>query len=150
MLTVKELKPNVYELTLRGVIEKSNIETMERELTPALQGDEQIGLIIRAKGWKDINADALAEDMKFEFGLLTRWAKIAKMAMVTDLQAVSALLKWIDPVLPRIEMRSFGASDAAADEAFVSDLPDRSGTARRMAATSGCWPMDPTSSWPSR
>lgn len=125
MLTVKELKPNVYELTLRGVLEKSDIETMKRDLTPALKGDHPLGLIVRAEGWKDITADAIAEDMKFEFGLLSQWAKIAKMALVTDLQAFAAVFKWIDPILPMIDMRTFGSSEVAAAEAFASDLPRR-------------------------
>lgn len=125
MLTVKELKPNVWELTLDGVLEKGDIETMERELTPALQGGHPLGLIVRAEGWKDITADAIAEDMKFEFGLLAQWAKIAKMAMVTDLQAFAAVLKWIDPILPMIDMKSFSSSEVAAAEAFASDLPDQ-------------------------
>lgn len=133
MLKVKELKPNVWELTLEGVLEKSDIETMERELTPVLKGDGPLGLIVRAENWQDLTADAMAEDMKFEFGLLTQWAKIAKMAFVTDLQAFAALLKWIDPILPMIEMKSFGASDIAAAEAFASDLP----AARSSASGSG-------------
>lgn len=135
MLKVKELKPNVWELTLQGVLGKSDIETMERELTPALKGDGPLGLIIRAEDWKDVTADAIVEDLKFEFGLLTQWSKIAKMAIVTDLQAFSALLKWIDPVLPMIDIRSFGSSDVAAAEAFVSDLPKRKGQASGSSVT---------------
>lgn len=123
MLKVKELKPNVWELTLDGVLEKSDIQVMERELTPALKGDGPLGLIVRAEGWKDITADAIAEDAKFEFGMLAEWSKVARMALVTDLQAFAALLKWIDPVLPMIEMKSFGSSEVAAAEAFASDLP---------------------------
>lgn len=125
MLTVKELKPNVYELTLQGVLEKSDAETMERELTPALKGGGPLGLIVRAEGWKDITANALAEDMKFEFSLLTQWAKIARMAVVTDLQAFSALLKWIDPILPMIEMRSFAPSEISAAERWAADVPKK-------------------------
>lgn len=125
MLKVRELKPNVWELTLQGVLEKSDIETMERELIPALRGDHPIGLIIRAENWKDITADAIAEDLRFEFRLLAQWAKIAKMAVVTDLQALAAVLNWVDPILPMIEMKSFGSSDVAAAEAFASDLPMR-------------------------
>lgn len=125
MLKVKELQPNVWELTLDGVLEKGDIETMERELTPALKGGHRLGLIVRAEGWKDITADALTEDMKFEFGLLAQWSKIAKMAMVTDLQAFAALLKWVDPILPMIDMKSFPSSEVAAAEAFASDLPDQ-------------------------
>ncbi len=123
MLKIKELKPNVWEVTLDGVLEKSDIQTMERELTPALKGDQPLGLIVRAEGWKDITADAMAEDAKFEFGMLAEWSKIAKMALVTDLQAFAALLKWIDPILPMIDMQSFRSSDVAAAEAFVSDVP---------------------------
>ncbi|MFX0547072.1 STAS/SEC14 domain-containing protein [Roseovarius sp. S1116L3] len=126
MITVKKLKPNVYELTLGGVLEKSDIGTMERELTPALKGEGPLGLIVRAEGWQDITADAIAEDMKFEFGLLAQWSKIAKMALVTDLQAFGALMKWMDPILPMIEMKSFGSSEVAAAEAFAADLPPKS------------------------
>lgn len=136
MLTVKELKSNVYELTLQGVVEKGDIETMARELTPVLSGgDGPLGLIIRAEGWKDITADAIAEDMKFEFGLLTQWSKIAKMAFVTDLQAFSAMLKWIDPVLLAIDMKSFGSSDVDAAEAFASDLPASAASASGSGVT---------------
>ncbi len=123
MLKVRNLKPNVWELTLDGVLEKSDIQTMERELTPVLKGDGPLGLIVRAEGWKDITADAMAEDARFEFGMLAEWSKIARMALVTDVQAFAALLKWIDPVLPMINMKSFGSSEVAAAEAFASDLP---------------------------
>jgi len=102
---------------------------MERELTPALMGDDPIGLIVRAETWADITGDAMAEDAKFEFGLMTKWSKIAKMAIVTDLQAIAAMLKWVDPLLPMIDMRSFGASDVAAAEAFVSDIEAKPMTA---------------------
>ncbi|WP_272007968.1 STAS/SEC14 domain-containing protein [Roseovarius sp. ZX-A-9] len=123
MLKVRELSRNVYELTLSGVVEKTDIETMARELTPVLQGDGPLGLIVRAEDLADVTADAIIEDAKFEFGMLNQWTKIAKLAVVTDLQAFSALLKWIDPVLPMIDMRSFPSSDIAAAEAFASDLP---------------------------
>lgn len=123
MLTVKQLKPDVYELTLEGVLDKSDIQTMEKELTPALKKDGPLGLIVRAEGWRDITGDAIAEDMKFEFGMIAEWSKVARMALVSDLQAFDALMKWIDPILPMMDMRSFSASEVAAAEAFVSDLP---------------------------
>lgn len=132
MLKIQELKPNVWELTLEGVLDKGDIQKMERALTPALKGYGPLGLIVRAEGWTDMSADAIAEDAKFEFGLLPEWSKIARMAVVTDLQAFAALLKWIDPILPMIDMKSFASSDVAAAEAFVCDLP-----AKQAAAAGG-------------
>lgn len=123
MLKVKELKPNIWELTLSGVLEKHDIEEMERTLTPVLMGDGPIGLIVRAEDWKDITADALAEDAKFEFGMLPQWSRITKLAIVTDLQAFTAIMRWINPILPMIDMQVFGSSNVAEAEAFVTDLP---------------------------
>lgn len=123
MLKVKELKKNVWELTLDGVLTKSDIRTMERDLTPIIQGEGPFGLIVRADGLKDLTADAIAEDAKFEFAMMSQWTKISRMAIVSDLQALAALLKWVDPILPMIDMRSFATSQVAAAESFVSDLP---------------------------
>ncbi|MCL3882557.1 STAS/SEC14 domain-containing protein [Marivita sp. GX14005] len=138
MLTVQKLKPQVFEVTLQGIVTKDDIDTMKRELTPVLESEGPIGLVIRAEDWADATADAIAEDMKFEFGQLPQWAKIAKLAMVTDLQAFSALLKWIDPVLPMIDMRSFASTEIEAARAFASDLPgtspDASGRGIRLLA----------------
>ncbi|WP_299818937.1 STAS/SEC14 domain-containing protein [uncultured Jannaschia sp.] len=122
MLTVKEIETNVWELTLKGVVEKGDIAEMERALTPALEGDGPLGLIVRAEDWTDITADAMAADARFEFGLMTKWAKIARMAVVSDLQAFAAILRGADVILPMIEMRSFRASQVAEAEAFVRDL----------------------------
>lgn len=126
MLTAKEIKPQVWEITLEGVVERSDIQTMERALAPALEGDRPLGLILRAEGWSDITADAMAEDARFEMEQFARWSNIAKMAMVSDLQAFAALMKWIDPLLPTIEMRSFPSTEVAAAERFASDLPEAS------------------------
>lgn len=123
MLTAKEIKPRVWEITLEGVVERRDVEAMERALAPALAGDGPLGLIVRAEGWSDITAGAMAEDARFELAQLARWSKIAKLAVVSDLQAFAALMKWIDPLLPMIEMRSFPASEIAAAQHFASDLP---------------------------
>jgi hypothetical protein len=50
MLQVRKIGPNVYELTLGGVVEKSGIETMERTLAPALKGESPLGLCSTRKG----------------------------------------------------------------------------------------------------
>jgi hypothetical protein len=135
MLTVKELKPNVWVLTLEGVLEKGDIAIMERDLSPALNSDGPLGLIVRAENWKDLTGDAMAEDAKFEFGMLAQWSKFAKMAFVTDLQALAAVLKWVDPILPMIDMKSFPSSDVAAAEAFAADLPAKKNAAAGSGVT---------------
>lgn len=124
MLTLTELQPGVHELTLEGVIERADIETARRELTPLLEGAGRIGLVVRAEGMTDITADAIIEDLRYEFSMLPKWAQIARMAVVSDKQAFAALVRWIDPVLPMIEMRAFPASQVEAARAFAANLDD--------------------------
>ncbi|MEB8388286.1 STAS/SEC14 domain-containing protein [Rhodobacteraceae bacterium KMM 6894] len=129
MITVKELAPNVWELTLSGIVTKADVQEMKRMLIPVIEGDGPLGLIVRAEMWKDITGDAMAEDAKFEFGHLMQWSKLAKMAIVTDLQAIAAMMQWINPLFPMIDMKTFASTDVAAAEDFVSDLPvTRAGT----------------------
>jgi hypothetical protein len=128
MLTVKEIGTNVHEITLQGVIEKSDIENMEQALVPLLEGDRRFGLVVRTEKLEDMTAGALAGDAKFEFSMLSRWSKVAKLAVVSDLHVFAALTKWINPVFPMIEMQSFGSEQVAEAHKFASDLPVSSET----------------------
>lgn len=123
MLTVKELEPRVFEITLTGTIEASDIETMKRELTPALESDGKMGLVVRMEDLDDITGDALIADARFEIGLLPKWSKVGRMAVVTDKQAFEALLNWFDPILPMIEIRTFAPAEAEAAQGWAADLP---------------------------
>lgn len=122
MLTVKELKPRIFELTLSGVVEKTDIDTMKRALTPALQAEGKMGLVVRIEDMDDITGDALIADARFEFGMLPQWSKLQRVAVVTDKQAFEALLNWFDPILPMIAFRTFAPDDVAAAERWAADL----------------------------
>lgn len=122
MLTIEELKPRVFEIALTGVIDASDIETMKRELTPALRADGKMALVLRLEELTDVTGDALIADTRFELSMLPQWSKVARVAVVTDKQAFEALLRWFDPVLPMIAFRTFAPSEAAAAQAWAADL----------------------------
>ncbi len=129
MLKITELGPDIREVVLKGLIEKHDIETLERDLTPFIEADGQKGLVLRIEDWDDMTADALAEDAKFEFSLLPHAAKLAKVAVVTDKQLFEALFRWMDPVLPAMDLRTFGSADVEAARAWAADLPQKSAAA---------------------
>lgn len=123
MLTVKELQPRIFEVTLSGLVTAADVDTMKRDLTPALEADGQMGMVVRIEALEDITGDALITDARFEFGMLPQWSKLGRVAVVTDKQAVEALLNWIDPILPMIEFRTFAPAEIAAAESWAADLP---------------------------
>ncbi|TDL79643.1 STAS/SEC14 domain-containing protein [Palleronia sediminis] len=125
MLRVREIGADVVEVTLSGVVDRADIAGLEQALGPKLEREGPMGLIVRAEDWADITADALAAEARFELSKLARWSVFARMAVVSDLQAIGAILAWVDPLMPMIEMRRFDAAQASEAEAWVSDLPDR-------------------------
>ncbi len=123
MISVKELKPRIFEITLSGVVEASDIEIMKRALTPALEAEGKMGLVLRLEHLDDMTGDALIADARFEMSMLSQWSKVMRVAAVTEKQAFEALLNWLDPVLPMIEFRTFAPSDVPAAENWAAALP---------------------------
>lgn len=121
MLSVKELKPRLFEVTLAGVVNASDIGTMKRELTPALEAKGKMGLILNVADLDDLTGDALIADAKFEMSMMAQWNKIARVAVVTDQQAFEAILNWFDPILPMIDFRSFAPGDVAAAQDWAGE-----------------------------
>lgn len=128
MITVKEPKPRLHEVTLSGVVEASDVETMKRELAPALEAEGKMALVLRMEDLADVTGDALIADARFELSMLPQWSKVGRVAVVTKEQAFEALLRWFDPILPMIEFRTFAPGEAAATTTWAADLP-RTGAA---------------------
>jgi hypothetical protein len=124
MIAVKELKPRVFEVTLSGVVVASDIAELKRILTPALEAEGKMGLVLRIEALEDMTGDALIADARFEMSMLPQWSKVARVALVTDKQAFEALLSWFDPVLPMTELRTFAPAAVSQAASWVGDFPD--------------------------
>lgn len=124
MLNVRQVSDDVVELTLAGVVDRSDIEIMERDLTPFLTAEGRKAIVLRIEELDDMTGDALAEDARYELSLMKEWPKVAKLAVVTRKQAFDAMVKWIAPVLPMIEFRTFTPEDADEAQEWASDIPD--------------------------
>lgn len=123
MLAIDRVQPDILQLTLSGVVDKTDIEKVEAAITPMLEGDGRIGLLIDIVELEDMTGDAIAEDMRFEFGMLAQWSKVARLALITDKKAFEAMMRWADPLLPSTEMLSFGPDRVEAARGWVADFP---------------------------
>ncbi|MFX0546520.1 STAS/SEC14 domain-containing protein [Roseovarius sp. S1116L3] len=121
MLTLREFKPRIFEVTLSDVVDKSDIATMKRELKPALEANGKMGIILHLEALDDVICDALIADARFEFSILPQWSKVARVAEVTDKQAFQALLNWFDSILPTIDVPTFAPSEKDAADNWASE-----------------------------
>ncbi len=124
MINVKELPPRACEVALTGMIDQSDIEAMKRDLTPFLERDGKLGLVLRIDELDDITGDALIADARFELSMLPQWGKLEKVAVVTDKQAFEALLNWFDPILPMIAFRTFSPIETTEARNWAADLSE--------------------------
>lgn len=123
MLTIRDLKPRILEVTLSGTVTASDIDLMKRERMPALQADGLMGMAVRIDGLDAITGNVLIADARFEAGMLAQWSKLEKTAVDTDVQDFEALLNRPGQSLPMIAFRTFLQEGAAGAEVRALDLP---------------------------
>lgn len=114
MLSMKEFKPRIFEITLSDVAEASVIETLKRDLTPPPDAEGKMRLVLRMDHLDDVTGDALSVETRFEMSMLRQSSKVVRVAVVTDEQVFETLVTWFDPILPMIECRTVASSEAAA------------------------------------
>lgn len=124
MIAVEKSPDNVLAIRLSGTVEESDIERMEEAFKDKLNTADQFGLVVDMTDWSDITGDAIAEDTKFEFGLLSKLSRFPRMALVSDKQFPQALARFLDPLFPSVAIRTFAAKEHDDAIAFASELPE--------------------------
>lgn len=124
MIKVETSLADVLVVELSGTVEESDVETMEEAFEGKLDADDRFGLVVDMSGWTDITVDALKEDAKFEFGLLSKLNRFPRMALISDKKFPRAVAKFFDPIFPAVEIRTFSSSERDQAMAFASELPE--------------------------
>lgn len=124
MMNVNRIADNVLEVALSGTVTREDIQAIERALQPLLEGDAPIGLMLDMTGLEDLTADAIAEDIRFEFSLLPQFSRFAAISIVSDKQWVPAVLGFMKPLMPMINFETFTPDRAADARAFAARIPE--------------------------
>ena len=120
MIRIETPLANVLAIELSGTVEESDVQTMETAFEDRIDSDGRFGLVVDMSEWTDITADALKEDVKFEFGLLGKLNRFPRMALISDKKFPRAVAKFFDPLVPAVEIRTFGSSEREQAMAFAS------------------------------
>lgn len=120
MIKIETSIANVLAVDLSGTVEESDIQTMEEAFRRQLDSDGRFGLVIDMSDWTDITAGALKEDAKFELGLLGKLNRFPRIALISDKRFPSALVKFFDPLIPAVEIRTFTSTERDEAIAFAS------------------------------
>jgi hypothetical protein len=123
LLTINKSPEHVLAILFSSTVEKTEIETMAKACNDKLAANDRLGLLIDMSKWSDITGDAIIEDIKFEFGLLSKLSRFPRMAVVSNKQFVKAIMTFFDPLVPMTDIKVFGPNEYDKALAFASDLP---------------------------
>jgi hypothetical protein len=114
---------HVLALRLAGKMTAADVTAIKRALDPMLAQHARIGFVVDLTGFEDATAEAIAEDLRYELGLLGKAGQFARGALVTDKEWLGVVAGFMAKLLPGMEMRNF--SPAQRDEAlqWAAELP---------------------------
>lgn len=110
-------------ITLSGKITADEVTRFYEQFDTLLEDKAQAGIVIDMTGFDDITGDAIARDIPLELGMLDKMGKFPKIAILSDKEFVAATVSAVNPLVPMIDMRVFGAGEEQAARDFAADLP---------------------------
>ena len=123
MHKVEKSPHDVVALRLSGIVTEDDIKAIELLFTEKLKGDRRFGLFVDMSEMQDMTSKAIAEDLRFEMGMIGKFARFPKMAVVSDKQWVASLMKFFNPLIPAVDAKVFATDAREEAMAFASDLP---------------------------
>ena len=116
---------NVLLVTVSGKVTEDEVSAFYDRFEKVLADVDRTGIVIDATGFDDMTGKAIARDIPLELGLLDQMGKIPKIAFVSDKEFIGTLVRATNPLIPMIDMQTFGPGDMQAAQDFASDLPPK-------------------------
>ncbi|MGR3320677.1 MAG: SpoIIAA family protein [Pseudooceanicola sp.] len=123
MLTLDTTGAPLLRITVTGEITREGIRDFYKEFEAALDRYDRVGLLIDMRGFTDIGAGALLEDILGELKLLDDLHRMPRAAVVTGNRTIAGLIGYVAPLVPRMHMRAFTPDAMEEAEAWAGDLP---------------------------
>ncbi len=133
---------NVIAIHLSDTLTVDDVKHYKVLIEEKIAEHERFGMCVDLTGVSKIGADALTEDAKVEFELLTHLSKFRRCAIVTDAPWLRTLTNTFDHLIPVLEMKSFGGGERAAAIAWAADGPARSQVKSASAPVASAAPDD--------
>lgn len=114
----------LFHITLKGDIDRAQVRAFYDQFKPALEAAGKAGLVVDLTGFDDITSGAMLEDMVEEVSLLGDLSRIPRAALVTGNRTLAGAIRYLNPIVPRMEMRSFAPEEMTQAATWARDLPE--------------------------
>lgn len=117
------LSDHVVALDLDGLVTEDSIRRYKEALDRALARHDRVGIYCNLVDLSDISEDALVSGAKADLELLAHMDRLERVAVVSDKEWPVAVIRFTAPLMPTVEIKSFGPDESAAAAEWVSQIP---------------------------
>ncbi|EDZ66848.1 hypothetical protein NOC27_175 [Nitrosococcus oceani AFC27] len=124
MFEEKTVPDHVIAIHFSGKMTGEDIQQYKKILEGKLEKHGQLSFLIDFTGLSDMNANAFVEGTKADLEFLGHIDRFSRCAFVSDKEWPQALIDFIGPVLPTLEMKVFTPEQSDEAMNWVSELPE--------------------------
>ncbi|MDF1854737.1 STAS/SEC14 domain-containing protein [Pseudooceanicola sp.] len=125
MITLDTSNSPLLRIKVIGEVTRDEVRRFYPEFHKALDSAGRAGLLVDLEEFTDVSAGAMLEDVLHEMGLLGELSKMPRCALITDNRVMAGLVRYLNPIVPRMQVRAFGAKERAEAEAWAGDLTEK-------------------------
>jgi hypothetical protein len=125
-----EAPANVIAMHLSGTLTTDDVHHYKTLIEEKLAAKERFGIYVEMTELEFIGTDAITEDIRVEFELLTHLGKFRRAAMVSDMKWPGTMARLLSPILPGLEIKTFDVGERAAAIQWASEGPANPKTAQ--------------------
>jgi hypothetical protein len=112
---------HVIGIRLTGKVTGEDIAQYQQILDEKLKQEQPISLCVDFTGLEDMNFDAFTAGAKADFELLSHLGRFHRCAFVSDKEWPEAVVRYVDPIFPILELKVFPAEERDAAIAWAAE-----------------------------
>lgn len=120
MIEFQDAPAPVLAFAAVGHVDRGDVKAVEEAVERRLAEPGPIGLLVDLSRLEDATVGALAEDARFEIGLIGKWSRFPNIAVISDREWLRAAARFFGPFAPGVEMRVFKPEEREAALAFAA------------------------------
>lgn len=124
MIDFDTTDPKLLRVTITGDISRQEVKDFYAKFKPEIDARHRTGVLVDITGFQDITPGAMLEDVIEEFGLLGDMSKMPRVAMITGNRTWAGMVRYLNPIIPKMETRVFMPSEVKDAEDWARDLPE--------------------------
>lgn len=124
MIDFDKSNPPLFQVTVKGDISRDEVRSFYAEFKPALDDAGRVGLLVDLSEFGDVSPGAMLEDLMEEMGLLDDLEKMPRAALITGNRTIAGMIRYLNPIVPKMEMRVFTPTEISQAEVWAGDLPE--------------------------